>query len=87
MYMTHRDNILFQAETATKRENHAVTEAAVMAEKGKSLILSKFGQHVEITDWIIGTVIRVRSDVNIRVEIADLCRCLRRGFSSQKMDI
>ena len=71
MYMTHRENMLFQGEPASKREIDAATKVAVMTEKLKSLSLSKFGQHIEITDWIIGAVIRVRSDLNIGIEIAD----------------
>ena len=60
--MTHRANVLFRGEAVSKREIDAMVDIAVMTGKLKSLILPKFGQHIEVTDWIIGIVIYIRGE-------------------------
>ena len=78
---------MFQGEPASKREIDAVMEVAVMTERLKSLILSRYGQHIEITDWIIWSVIAVQCNTSLGVEVSDLCDYLRCGFNAHKMEI
>ena len=68
-----------------KREIDCMMTVATNIWKMEDLILSKFGQHIEVTDWIIGATIHSRKEGHTK--ISQLSQWLDSGFDTDQMTV
>lgn len=85
MWMTLRGNVLFRGAVVDKRGIDSMMYVATKLWKMEDLILLKFGQHIETTDWIIGVTVYARHEGISTIN--QISTWLAMGFQANEMAI